>query len=85
MKIVTISLDPAGGSLWRIWNPDPGDWFGNRFLSCMDRTGSHLRGMFGSSTGWIVGNHATVFAESDIGIVMSDTGAFYRNRWLHRK
>ena len=51
----------------------------------MDRTGSHLRGMFGSSTGWIVGNHATVFAESDIGIVMSDTGAFYRNRWLHRK
>ena len=84
MKIVTI-LDPAGGSLWWIWTPDPGDWFGNRFLSCVDCTGSHFRGMFGSSTGRLVGNNATVSAESDIGIVMSDIGTFYRNWWLHRK
>ena len=32
-----------------------------------------------------VGNNATVSAESDIGIVMSDIGTFYRNWWLHRK
>ena len=25
------------------------------------------------------------FVESDIGIVMSDIGTFYRNWWLHRK
>ena len=51
----------------------------------VDCTGSHFRGMFGSSTGRLVGNHATVSAESDIGIVMSDFGTFYRNWWLHRK
>lgn len=44
-----------------------------------------FRGMFGSSTGRLVGNNATVSAESDIGIVMSDIGTFYRNWWLHRK
>lgn len=58
---------------------------GTGFFLVWIGTGSHFRGMFGSSTGRLVGNNATVSAESDIGIVMSDIGTFYRNWWLHRK
>ena len=39
----------------------------------------------GCSAAAQAGNNATVSAESDIGIVMSDIGTFYRNWWLHRK